>query len=358
MKMPRTKGSFFQIDGRSWSQVLQLGMNAAVAYLVLACGTGRDNQRTRWSVNAIERYTGISRGRAYKAIQTLAEHCLLSIDKNDRTKQSPPTYRLRHAADIDNLAAVGEPQWIWLPNELITGAAGETPPVERVRQTQNYLALELLIRLYAAQTLADDGGVHWRLVSRNFTQKKFSERGIWTFIGASPEIVDMRERWTFLNDSPLLKKFAALTGGTESAEDIQSAFNAGLRCLRSLGLVECIPYVLEGETDEAELVFPCDPEAGTTAEKEVAYLAKQAAGELLGETALWQMDRYDIVAPVPKSMLEAKIVGVYRLRYRPKTKMTAAWIAKQKRLEHWAATFEEIVCTGQAGVQPPSRGRP
>jgi hypothetical protein len=29
-----------------------------------------------------------------------------------------------------------DPDWIWLPNELVTSAAGETPPIEAVRQDQ------------------------------------------------------------------------------------------------------------------------------------------------------------------------------------------------------------------------------
>jgi hypothetical protein len=48
-----------------------LGLNPAVAYLVLARGSGADNRTTAWSVNAIEGYTGIGRPRAKKAIDAL-----------------------------------------------------------------------------------------------------------------------------------------------------------------------------------------------------------------------------------------------------------------------------------------------
>ena len=66
-----SRGDFFQIDSRSWAHVTQLNMNSAVAYLVLARGTGPDNRTTCWSVHSIETYTGISRGRAIHAIKTL-----------------------------------------------------------------------------------------------------------------------------------------------------------------------------------------------------------------------------------------------------------------------------------------------
>lgn len=66
-----SRGGFFQIDSRSWAHVTKLNMNSAVAYLVLARGTGPDNRTTCWSVHSIETYTGISRGRAIRAIKTL-----------------------------------------------------------------------------------------------------------------------------------------------------------------------------------------------------------------------------------------------------------------------------------------------
>jgi hypothetical protein len=67
------RGGFFAVDRRAWARVCRLGMNSAVAYLVLARGTGGDNRTTKWSTNAIERYTGISRSRAAKAIADLEQ---------------------------------------------------------------------------------------------------------------------------------------------------------------------------------------------------------------------------------------------------------------------------------------------
>jgi len=42
-----TKG-FFAVDRRAWARVCALGLNPAVAYLVVACGTGGDNRTTKW----------------------------------------------------------------------------------------------------------------------------------------------------------------------------------------------------------------------------------------------------------------------------------------------------------------------
>jgi hypothetical protein len=41
-----------------------------------------------------------------------------------------------------------EPDWIWLPNTIVTGAAGETAPVHLLRQAQNPSALRLFVDLY------------------------------------------------------------------------------------------------------------------------------------------------------------------------------------------------------------------
>src|SRR5215831_3956229 len=56
-------------SGRGFAS--QLGMNEPVVYLVQARGTGRDNRTTTWSVESIERYTGISRHRAAAAVKNL-----------------------------------------------------------------------------------------------------------------------------------------------------------------------------------------------------------------------------------------------------------------------------------------------
>src|SRR4051794_36277706 len=68
---------FFAIDRRTWARVCGLGLNRAVAYLVLARGTGKSNRETAWSVQAIETYTSISRGRGHHAVAALIEEGVL-----------------------------------------------------------------------------------------------------------------------------------------------------------------------------------------------------------------------------------------------------------------------------------------
>ena len=60
----RNASNIFAVDCRAWSKACDIGLNAAVAYLMLARGTGGDQRTVGWSVNAIENRTGISRPNA------------------------------------------------------------------------------------------------------------------------------------------------------------------------------------------------------------------------------------------------------------------------------------------------------
>src|SRR5215204_5721268 len=209
---------FFAIDKRTWARVCVPGngmMNEAVAYLVQAQGKTRPKHATylprysHWSVNSVEQYTGISRGRAAAAIKGLqARHItkivrggarpiydILPFSELPRADPRPPLsdaekrsmewldrgFQLskKDITNLRNAAKKGwlyesqehrgafsivpvppiEPDLIWLPNELVTGAVGEESPVERVRQTQDPMSLRLLVDMYYAQNLCEDGGV-------------------------------------------------------------------------------------------------------------------------------------------------------------------------------------------------------
>jgi hypothetical protein len=65
---------FFHIDRRTWASICDLQkMNLAVAYLVLATGTGAANNVTKWSAKAVETWTGMRRLKAREAIEELVK---------------------------------------------------------------------------------------------------------------------------------------------------------------------------------------------------------------------------------------------------------------------------------------------
>ena len=64
-------GDFFAVDYGAWPAVCGQGLNAAVAYVVLARFSGRDNMHTAASIQAIEKYTGMGRERARASVDAL-----------------------------------------------------------------------------------------------------------------------------------------------------------------------------------------------------------------------------------------------------------------------------------------------
>ena len=221
----RSGGHFFAIDRRSWAAATALGLNPAVAYIVMACGTGKDNRSTAWSVDAVRRHGGLTLLRSQAAVRLLSAEGFLRLT-NDGGKR--PRYDLLPAKDIaatnvsrkppegewylrlleqvrsgkrirkgdtlfaDRLVADGwlvgsvgagyaiadapdeRPQWIWLPNSLVLGAGNERPPLRLARETQDVLVLRLLVDLYDGENLAEDGGVSRRLFTRSTTDSKLA----------------------------------------------------------------------------------------------------------------------------------------------------------------------------------------
>jgi hypothetical protein len=64
---------FFAVDRGSFRCAAVGGLNSAIAHLVMARGTGRDNRTTQWSVHAIEQRTSISRPNAAKGVKDLID---------------------------------------------------------------------------------------------------------------------------------------------------------------------------------------------------------------------------------------------------------------------------------------------
>jgi hypothetical protein len=97
-KVGSSHQGFFAVDRRAWARVCLLSMNAAVAYLVLARGTGGDNRTSKWSAHAIEVRTGISRSRSAQAIRSLEWAGMIWRDPD--SKPDHPKYKLRPAHEI------------------------------------------------------------------------------------------------------------------------------------------------------------------------------------------------------------------------------------------------------------------
>jgi hypothetical protein len=113
---------FFAVGVEEWRQACELGLTEACSFLVLACGTGRDNRTTAWSANAVQTYAGISWVRAKPAIERISSVGLVQ----NVGKTQKPRYKLK----------IGD-EGIWLPKSIIMPLAGEMPALHRIRQAQD-----------------------------------------------------------------------------------------------------------------------------------------------------------------------------------------------------------------------------
>jgi hypothetical protein len=247
-------------------------------------------------------------------------------------------------------AKAAEPDWIWLPNTIVTGATNETPPVALLRQAQSPAALRLFVDCYHSHGLAEDGGIHWRRIRRAFTRHRIGERGpyvVWGFQAGSDVT------WS---SSPFVA--AHLTGKTKSVTNADGltfpqdtgfpAFWEAWHLLKDLGLMETVPHIVEADNDVAEIVHPYAIGNGEPGEQEVASVAHAAGASLLTPSQIeWARDRSLWLLPTLSGRLpNAQMVGIARLRYRPHTKATAAWIAKKEEWAEWTRRYSSIAASG------------
>jgi hypothetical protein len=394
------KSGFFAIESRKWAALCGLGrMNEAIAYLVQARGTGRDNRTTAWSVQAIENYTGISRHRAAAAVKTLQAAGFVRLVRGG----SRPLYELMPYADacrvrrplgpveqravdlVGNGTALDtvserqaayravvkgwltrdetrgfavapepKPDLIWLPNALVTGAAGETAPVELVRQTQDPMMLRLLIDMYREQNLREDGGV-----SRHCVWQKYERFEI----GESAQFVV----WGFRRDKDWVNWGNELTAPHRRKELTKEEKAAGentavdffrrIGQLRDSGLIEWVPHLVESTDPSGEIIHPLAMGDTESVEDRLGRAASAAGGALITDG---QRDRaanngIQHLVPVLRHLVNVQVVGIARLRYRAHTNATAAWWAAlhanaEKHLARYAAL---AACeTTAAAMQP------
>jgi hypothetical protein len=253
------------------------------------------------------------------------------VQRRKRSKHSDP-YVGNSEYELDSAAitALTEPFTIWLPNTLIDGAANEVPPVELIRQTRSLSALRLLIELYAVQFLPTHGGVPRELLKRPFERAKVGEQGafvVWGFRSKS-----------IIADGTLCRQFR--TGQNTVREDgrqvdagLESEFWPAVHILENLGLVECVGMLLDGGDDAAEVIHPFAKHDGEAAERELASAAGLAATLMIteGQRQWAEQEGYDYLVPVRRHIAHATLVEIYRLRYRPHTKATAAWYAEMQK---------------------------
>jgi hypothetical protein len=313
-----SQGNFFAIDRQIWDQVLVLGMNSACTFLVMARGTQKNNRTTKWSVNATEKYTGIGRRRCKDAQSKLLNSEVIEKIKGGKR----PSFKIKKECDDENL--------IWLPNELVTGIKNAVPPLERVRQTSDVLCLRLLIDFYYINSPVEDGGIPRECVYEKYEKIEISETGNMIVYGFK------NIEWSCYTGHPVVKPHMMWNEDDEAQE-----FWDRLHILIDLGLINFFPFLVESKEKDSEFIHPIiDP---YTNNSEISDKAYDLSVEMLGECYQYETEKYDCVIPVVRHRKNNTVMGIGFLRYRPKTKLTAAGYATiQERYQHWLEIYESI----------------
>lgn len=314
-------GEFFAIGKPQWTKACSLGLNPAVALLVLARGSGRDNRTTRWSAEAIAKYTGITRRRAAAAIDALEQAKLAETVGEHSTR---PRRKLTIPEDAASM--------LWLPNTLVSGAGDEVAPIARLRQSQNLEHLQTFIELYGLQDLAGDGGLPRNLIRKLYQRERICDRGQFVVWGFRQPENGMRHCYTI---GPL-ERFKGQKVGDEHASWVC------LSALEHMGLLETVDYLAEGDSPDAELIHALTGDAEADEARSAAW---DLSTELPGGFR-FEAEGFDYVLPVQCHIAAPAVVGVSRLVYRPHTRLTAAWWALHHEACRRASAIYSAIAAG------------
>jgi hypothetical protein len=313
---------FFAVGRQTFISACGLGINPACAFLVMACGTGKDNVSTRWSAEAVGNHAGMRWSAAKEAIEALCSAELVTKGG----KPARPSYKLKKEGEL-----------IWLPSALVEGAANEVPPIVKMRQTQDPMTVRLLVELYLSQNLREDGGISTKTVYAKHERRQAGNYGsyiVWDF-GHDGE---MSVWWTDVT-TPHMRE-------VPTAEEKKANKNKGVDffrrfcTLQALGLVEWVPYLFDGPKGEPIHALAWN---GLDVEKDLYKAATAAAARILGGHAL-DLEGYGV--PVQKHIAEVAMVGVARLKYRPHTALTSAWWAEHQSVcSGFIAQYNDIAAT-------------
>jgi hypothetical protein len=122
--------------------------------------------------------------------------------------------------------------------------------------------------------------------------------------------------------------------------------------LESLGLIEWIPTLFEGESPDAEPLFPLGHGRTDSIEDQLGQAAQGAAVRMLSRRYNLASDAPALQGPTAQSQLvpiyrdfeHATLKKIARLRYRPHTARTSLWLSRVRdRADEYLEKWREII---------------
>jgi hypothetical protein len=272
-------------------------MNLLMTYFTLQAGTGADHRQTRWSAKACEEKLGVGRPRATQAILELIDAGLVEIAPD--ATPARPKYLMKPPSNTANE--------IFLPMQIVTGFEGGEPLFRLLRESNNLLLVNILIRLYADTQLdvafsAPLGSIRTTQKDETTKAEKVFERGvhvIWRL--AETEVWRVDREW-----------MRQCYGKPKLTNDEVKAFYEALNQLVKIGAIKIDPWVYAGQSSDAE---PLVPFANDEADRQVdlSWSIHDAVDALLGEQQ-YIRDRYadDFLLVLPAHAAPPNIVGTVK----------------------------------------------
>ena len=199
------------------------------------------------------------------------------------------------------------------------------------------MLLRLLIDLYAAQNLCEDGGISKDMIRWVYDAEIVGQCPGWVIWGFNPKNPQTSVEGLVI---PHLKPVRDKADEARRGED----FFARLDLLAGLGLIEWVPYSSRTIPPQRNLYIPYGIGGSDELDDQLGRAARSAGLALLRDYQEDQVTKQMLVAPVRRHIAKPQMIGIARLKYRPKTKMTAAWLAQMNtKYRDYLEDYEEIV---------------
>lgn len=303
--MAEAKGNkgIFIVGKAEFIAACGIGMNAAVALLIMARGSQGNNRTTSWSCKAISERAGITRARAKKAVEQLIQHGLAQKTRGGTN----PQYHLELSDDPDS--------YIYLPNSIVDGVGAEVPPVERIRQTMDVNNLFTFALLYYLQDIDNEHGLplEW-FKSNNSDLELVYQNDMARLLCCKRSTWEINWQWY-------------ATSIFQRMDIDFNVFKQAFHELYSLGLVKAWGITFESPDEDAEAI--CE----TYSYSWFSDLHKQVS-RAVSKAPKWPADGTYII--VPRHVKDPDIRTSGRLVYLPQTTKTARFhamtLAREERV--------------------------
>jgi hypothetical protein len=207
----------------------------------------------------------------------------------------------------------------------VTSAAAETSPIELVRQGQDVMTLRLLVDLYHAQNLRDDGGISRKITCEEYERVKVGQQGpfdVWGF-----ESISLYVNWV---GPAVCHRRAELTDAEEKAgENPAVDFFRRMGQLVDLGLIEWIPHLFESDKPDGEIIHALGIAGSGSLEDSIGPAAHEAGLAMLNDQQRQYVDSHGPqLVPVLRHFANVQMIGIARLRYRPPHEAHSRMVAR------------------------------